>query len=68
MQAEITVLERKLDSLDKQDDQTGKYYRLKQCSWDPSWNADQKELLDELKQKIIEYGMSRPDCLSLSPI
>jgi len=58
LQAEITVLERKLDILDRQDDQTGKCYRLKRCSWDPSWNANQKELLEELKQKIVEYGMS----------
>ncbi|KIM98467.1 hypothetical protein OIDMADRAFT_181832, partial [Oidiodendron maius Zn] len=55
LQAEITVLEKKLDILDQQDEQTGKYYRLKRCSWDPSWNADQKELLEELKQKVTEY-------------
>jgi hypothetical protein len=63
LQAEITVLEKKLDILDQQDEQTGKCYRLKRCSWDPSWNADQKELLEELKQKVTEYGMSRPEFL-----
>jgi len=56
LEAEITVLERKLDTLDKRDDQTDTAYRLKRCSWDPSWNADQKNLLDELKKKVAEYG------------
>jgi hypothetical protein len=56
LQAEITVLERKLDALDMRDNQTGKTYRLKRCSWDPDWNPEQKNLLDELREKVTEYG------------
>jgi hypothetical protein len=56
LEAEITVLERKLDALDKRDEQTDKIYRLKRCSWDSNWNADQKNLLDELREKVAEYG------------
>jgi hypothetical protein len=56
LEAEITVLERKLDALDKRDEKTDKIYRLKRCSWDPNWNADQKNLLDELREKVAEYG------------
>lgn len=57
LQAEITALEKKLDELDKNDAQTPSLaYRLKRCSWDSTWDQEQKDIIEELKKKIFEYG------------
>jgi hypothetical protein len=57
LQAEITVLEKRLDLLDDHDSKTPELqYRLRRCSWDGSWDPQQKDLLEEIKKKTIEYG------------
>ncbi len=59
LQAEITILERKLDVLDKHDAESSEHmFRLRQSSWKEGWDPEQKNLLDELKMRLLEYGES----------
>jgi hypothetical protein len=59
LEAEITILERKLDALDTHDAKSPHHmYRLRRSSWYEGWDSAQKNLLDELKMKLLEYGES----------
>jgi len=59
LEAEITILERQLDLLDTHDAESPEFmYRLRSSEWDEGWNPAQKDLLDELKMKLLEYGKS----------
>lgn len=69
LEAEITILERKLDILDTHDAKSpGFNYRLRRSSWHESWDPTQKHLLDELKMKLLEYGESYLDFKGVSKI
>ena len=59
LEAEITILERKLDLLDTHDAEAPAFnYRLRRSDRHESWDQEQKNLLDELKMKLLEYGES----------
>lgn len=63
LEAEITTLENKLDTLDIHDSQNSSFtYRLRSNSWNESWDREQKDLLKELKTKLLEYGESAKNC------
>jgi hypothetical protein len=59
LEAEITILERKLDLLDTHDAESPDLrYRLMSSEWREGWDPVQKNLLNELKTKLFEYGES----------
>ncbi|PMD40347.1 hypothetical protein L207DRAFT_565827 [Hyaloscypha variabilis F] len=56
LEAEITILERKLDLLDTHDAESPDFrYRLMSSKWREGWDPAQKNLLNELKTKLFEY-------------
>ena len=61
---EITALEKELDALDEADSNTFTRYRLRRNEFNEGWDPKQKELLEKLKRKLVEYGMK--SCISLS--
>jgi len=57
LQATITCLESKLDELDKADaGNEDTLYRLRRNEWKEGWDTAQKEILEEMRQKLMEYG------------
>lgn len=51
------MIEKRLDDLDESDAlEPDLAYRLKRCSWDEEWDRSQRDLLEELKRKMVEYG------------
>ena len=61
---EITALEKELDALDEADSNAFTRYRLRRNEFHEGWDSKQKELLEKLKGKLVEYGMK--SCISLS--
>jgi hypothetical protein len=66
LQCEIQLLEQQLAQLDKSDAAPGstQAWRLQTSNWDPSWNSEQKDLLKQLQEKLITYGMMLPQAAS----
>lgn len=62
LQCEIQLLEQRLTDLDKSDARPGstQAWRLQTSHYDASWNSEQKDLLKELEERIITYGMKPP--------
>lgn len=59
LQAEITGIEKALSDLDASDSsQPDKLYRLRRHEWQEGWDTAQKALLDKLRLKLSEYGIS----------
>ena len=59
LEAEITILERELDLLDTHDAESPDFkHRLRRSEWHEGWDSEQKNLLNELKMKLLEYGES----------
>ena len=55
--AEITSIEKELDSLDQSDaNDKNMQYRLRRNEWYEGWDTKQKDLLDKLRAKLLEYG------------
>ncbi|KAH8751027.1 hypothetical protein BGZ57DRAFT_959075 [Hyaloscypha finlandica] len=56
LEAEITILERELDLLDTHDAESPDFkHRLRRSEWHEGWDSAQKNLLNELKMKLLEY-------------
>ena len=59
LQCEITSLEKQLEKLDWEDSLTpGMLWRLKRNECYEGWDPAQKDLMEKLKQKLMEYRMS----------
>jgi hypothetical protein len=57
LMAEITSIEKDLDILDQTDSKNkDMLYRLRRNEWYEGWDTGQKDLLDKLKTKLLEYG------------
>ena len=54
---EITALDKELDALDEADSNAFTKYRLRRNEFYDGWDPKQKELLEKLKGKLVEYGM-----------
>ena len=54
---EITALEKELDTLDKADLNSFTNYRLRRSEFYEGWDPKQKDLIEKLKAKLMEYGM-----------
>jgi hypothetical protein len=58
LEAEITRIKQDLDALDTADSQSEKLkYRLKRNEWCEGWDRAQKDLLENLRVKLVQYGM-----------
>ncbi|EPE24167.1 hypothetical protein GLAREA_08017 [Glarea lozoyensis ATCC 20868] len=56
LQAEITTIHQKLDELDLADSNSEDMrYRLKRNEWHEGWDCAQKDLLESLRVKLIQY-------------
>jgi hypothetical protein len=62
LQIEITELENRLVALDRKDAEPGSStgYRLRTAHYQPGWDAEQKELLELLREKLLAYGKCSP--------
>jgi hypothetical protein len=59
LMAEITSIQKELDILDQADaENKDKLYRLRRNEWHEGWDTAQKDLLDKLRTKLLEYGKS----------
>jgi hypothetical protein len=72
LQAEITSIKQKLDDLDRMDalskgSDNDLEYRLTRNEWYKGWDCAQKDLLDSLRVKLLEYGMYAGRESSASP-
>lgn len=58
LQAEIALLEYKLSDLDQADASTGSEnaWRLGTTEYEEYWDSDQRDLLKELREKVLQYG------------
>jgi hypothetical protein len=55
--AEITSIQKELDTLDQCDaEDESMHYRLRRNEWYDGWDKAQKDLLDKLRTKLLEYG------------
>jgi hypothetical protein len=55
--AEITRLEKELDDLDISDaNNPDMAYRLRRNEWYEGWDTTQRDLLEKLRTKLLEYG------------
>ncbi|KAF8850126.1 hypothetical protein BDZ45DRAFT_207642 [Acephala macrosclerotiorum] len=56
LQATITRLEQQLDELDKADaEDPARLYRLRRNEWREGWDTAQKDILEEMHRKLVEY-------------
>ncbi|CZR54213.1 uncharacterized protein PAC_04096 [Phialocephala subalpina] len=56
LQATITRLEQQLDELDKADAKDpARLYRLRRNEWREGWDTAQKDILEEMHRKLVEY-------------
>ncbi len=61
LEVEITLLEEALDKLDSEDDGNDKMrYRLGHTKHKEGWSTTQLELLDQIRDKLSEYGKKLP--------
>ena len=59
LQAEITQIEKDLEELDLKDaTQPNMLYRLRRNEWKDGWDTAQKDLLEKLRLRLLEYGMT----------
>jgi len=57
LMAEITSIQKELDKLDHADaENNDMLYRLRRNEWYEGWDTTQKDLLDKLRAKLLEYG------------
>jgi hypothetical protein len=55
--ADITSIEKQLDTMDESDDKDEKmHYRLRINGWKEGGDTAQKDLLEKLRRKLSEYG------------
>jgi hypothetical protein len=66
LMAEITSIQKELDKLDQADaENKDMLYRLRRNEWREGWDTAQKDLLDKLRTKLLEYG--KPASYSIHP-
>jgi hypothetical protein len=57
LMAEITSIQKELEILDQADaENKDMLYRLRRNEWHEGWDTAQKDLLDKLRTKLLEYG------------
>jgi hypothetical protein len=57
LEVEITVLEEALDKLDKEDDANPEMrYRLGKTKHEEGWSTTQRDLIDQIGEKLNKYG------------
>ncbi|KAF4630545.1 hypothetical protein G7Y89_g7598 [Cudoniella acicularis] len=52
---EVTLLEKELDELDKADENTDTKWRLKRGEFYEGWDPKQKDLIEKLRVKLLQY-------------
>ena len=58
LEVEISQLEEALDKLDKEDHaDPARRYRLTKTKHEKDWDPMQRNLLDQLREKLKEYGL-----------
>ncbi len=61
LQATITRLEQQLEELDKADAENPKrLYRLRRNEWREGWDTAQKDILEQMHRKQVDYGNRPP--------
>jgi hypothetical protein len=60
---EISILETQLNALNRSDVGTTFQYRLHTAEHDDTWDPEQKELIDLIREKLVVYGKFSIDIL-----